>query len=92
MRHKAFSIQIDEATDCSGIGHLIAYVRYAEDTTINEDMLFCKPIKRRAIAKKNSSKLLMISRKKKASNGETVLECAACVMAENKERVQTLIK
>jgi hypothetical protein len=26
-------------------------VRYVEDTTINENILFCKPIKRRATAK-----------------------------------------
>jgi hypothetical protein len=34
-------------------------MRYAEGITINEDMLFCKPIKRRA-TEKNSSKLLLI--------------------------------
>jgi hypothetical protein len=38
MRKKSFSIQIDEATDCSGIAHLIAYIRYIEDTAINEDI------------------------------------------------------
>jgi hypothetical protein len=38
-------------TDCSGIGHLTAYVLYIEDTAINEDSLLCKPIKRRAMAK-----------------------------------------
>jgi hypothetical protein len=27
-------------------------MEYAEDKTINEDMLFCKPIKRRATAKR----------------------------------------
>jgi hypothetical protein len=29
-------MQIDEATDCSGTSHLTAYVRYVEDTTMNE--------------------------------------------------------
>jgi hypothetical protein len=38
-------------TDCSATGHLIAYMRYAESIKINEDMLFCKPINRRATAK-----------------------------------------
>jgi hypothetical protein len=47
----AQQLQIDEVTDCSAIGHLIAYKRYAEGITINEDMLFCKPTKRRATAK-----------------------------------------
>jgi hypothetical protein len=50
MSNKHFSIQIDELIDCSAIGHFIAYMRYAEGTTINEDMLFCKPIRRRATA------------------------------------------
>jgi hypothetical protein len=44
LRNKRFSVQIEEATDCSGIAHLIAYVRYVEDTTINEDIVFWKPI------------------------------------------------
>jgi hypothetical protein len=39
LRNKGFSINIDEATDCSGTGHLIAYMGYVEDT-INEDTLF----------------------------------------------------
>jgi hypothetical protein len=55
LRNRRFSMQIDEATDCSGIVHLLAYVRYVEDTTINEDMLSCKPIKRRSTTTKNSS-------------------------------------
>jgi hypothetical protein len=41
FRNKSFLIQTDEATDCSDIGHLIAYVRY----------IFCIFIKRRATAK-----------------------------------------
>jgi hypothetical protein len=51
VRNKHLSIQIDKVTDCTAIGQVIAYVRYVEGTTINEDMLFCKPIKRGATAK-----------------------------------------
>jgi hypothetical protein len=51
LRSKRFSIPVDEATDCSGIGHLADYVRYVEGATINEDTFFCKSIKRRATAK-----------------------------------------
>jgi predicted nucleotidyltransferase len=51
MRNKIYSIYIDEATERSDTGHLIAYLRYVEDTTINEDMLFSKPTKRKATAK-----------------------------------------
>jgi hypothetical protein len=47
LRTKIFSIQIDEATDCNGTGHLIAYMQYVKVTTINEDMLFCKRIKKK---------------------------------------------
>jgi hypothetical protein len=51
LRNKHFSTQFDGATDYSGIGHLIAHVRCVEDTTIIEDMLSYKPIKRRVRAK-----------------------------------------
>jgi hypothetical protein len=50
FRNNRFAIQIDEATDCSGVAHLIAYVRYVENKTLNEDMLLYKPIKSREIA------------------------------------------
>jgi hypothetical protein len=53
-------MQTDEATDFSGIGHLIVYLRYVEGKTIIEDMIFCRPIKIRA-TEKNTSKLLKIS-------------------------------
>jgi hypothetical protein len=36
FRKKRLSIHTDEATDCSGIGHLIAYVRYVEDTKLKQ--------------------------------------------------------
>jgi hypothetical protein len=49
-RNNRFAIQIDEVTDCSGITHLIAYVRYVENKTFNEDMIFYKPIKSRETA------------------------------------------
>ena len=39
-----FAIPVDEATDEAKDPHLIAYVRYAEETDINEDILFYKPI------------------------------------------------
>jgi hypothetical protein len=35
----AQQLQIDEVTDCSAIGHLIAHMWYAEGITINENML-----------------------------------------------------
>jgi hypothetical protein len=59
MRNKRFSIQIDEMTGFSRIGYVIAYVRFVEDT-MNEDLLFCKPIQREQ-QQNNSSKLLIIS-------------------------------
>jgi hypothetical protein len=50
LRNNRFAIQIDEATDCSGVAHLTAYVRYVKNKTLNEDMLFCKPTKSRETA------------------------------------------
>jgi hypothetical protein len=47
-------------------------MRYAEGITINEDMLFCKPIKRRATAKEKCVKW---------SDCVGVCTDAACVMA-----------
>jgi hypothetical protein len=46
LRNNRYAIQINKATDCSGVAHLIAYVRYVENKTLNEDVLFCKPIKK----------------------------------------------
>jgi hypothetical protein len=51
LRKQRFSIEIDEATNFSGTGNLIAYVRCVEDTTINEDLFFYISINRRATAK-----------------------------------------
>jgi hypothetical protein len=45
LRNNRFAMQIDEATDCSGVAHLIAYIRYVENKTLSEDMLSYKPIK-----------------------------------------------
>jgi hypothetical protein len=50
LRNNRFAIQSDEATDCSGVAHLIAHLRYLQYKTLNEDMLFCKPIKSRETA------------------------------------------
>ncbi|XP_015906681.3 SCAN domain-containing protein 3-like [Parasteatoda tepidariorum] len=48
MRTSKFAIQVDEATDVVKDAHLIAYVRYVDDTNIIEDILFCRPIPDRA--------------------------------------------
>jgi hypothetical protein len=50
FRNNRFAIQIDEATDCNGVALLIADARHVENKTLNEDMLFCKPIKSRETA------------------------------------------
>jgi hypothetical protein len=52
FKNKFFSIQIVDVTYCSDVGQLIAYVRYVEDTTIKEDMLFCKPVKKKSSSKR----------------------------------------
>jgi hypothetical protein len=67
LNNHRLSLQFDETSDFIGPGHLIAYVRYGKGTTFNEDILFCKAVKRKASAKKkNSLKLLVVSSKKKS--------------------------
>jgi hypothetical protein len=42
LRHKRFPIQAEESTGYNGSGYLVAWVRYVESATINEDVIFCK--------------------------------------------------
>jgi zinc finger BED domain-containing protein 5/7/8/9 len=51
IKHTKFALQVDEATDTAKDAHLIAYVRYDNGDSLNEEMLFCKPIKEQATAK-----------------------------------------
>lgn len=44
MKGKEFGLQLDEATDSNKDAHLICYVRFLDDNSIVEDLLFCKPI------------------------------------------------
>jgi hypothetical protein len=62
-------------------------MRYAEDITTNEGMLFCKPIKRRATAIELFKIVYDIMKEKcvKLSDGVRVCTDAAHVMAGNKE-------
>jgi hypothetical protein len=68
-------------------------MRYAEGITINEDMLFCKPTKRRATAKELFRIVddFVKEKRVKWSNCVGVLTDAACVMVGNKG-LQALIK
>ena len=50
VRTSKFAIQVDEATDVAKDAHLIAYVRYVEETDVIEDILFRKPIPEKATA------------------------------------------
>lgn len=38
----AYSIQLDESTDVSGLAVLLVFVRYSFDTTVEEDLLLCE--------------------------------------------------
>lgn len=40
----SFALQLDESTDVSGEGQLIAFVRYRDISEINEHILFCKKL------------------------------------------------
>ena len=40
-----FAIQCDETTDVAQLSQLLVYVRYVGSTSIEEEMLFCRPLK-----------------------------------------------
>ena len=42
--HGMFSIQLDESTDISNVSHLMVFVRWASNTSIEEAILFCSPL------------------------------------------------
>jgi hypothetical protein len=89
-----FTIQIDEATDCGGVAHLTAYVRYVENKTLNEDMLFCKPIKSRETALEIFKIVDNFIKEKNIKWSDCVGVCtdAARVMAGNTQGLRALIK
>ena len=39
-----FAIQCDKATDVAQMSHLLVYVRFVGSITIEEEMLFCRPL------------------------------------------------
>uniref|UniRef100_A0A8C4GRW1 Zinc finger BED domain-containing protein 5 n=1 Tax=Dicentrarchus labrax TaxID=13489 RepID=A0A8C4GRW1_DICLA len=39
-----YALQLDESTDIAGQAQLLTYVRYLRDKTIEEDVLFCRPL------------------------------------------------
>jgi hypothetical protein len=65
-----------------------------ECITINEDMLFSKPIKRRATAKELFKIVDDFMKEKCVKRSDCVGVCtdAACIMAGNKGGLQALIK
>jgi hypothetical protein len=73
---------------------LIAYIQYAKGITINEDMLFCKPIKRRATTKEFFKIVDDFMKEIYVKQSDCVGVCtdAACVMVGNKGGLQALIK
>ncbi|XP_029656088.1 zinc finger BED domain-containing protein 5-like [Octopus sinensis] len=44
IKETRFSLQLDEATDISGMAHLLAYIRFVYSGKITEQFLFCKPL------------------------------------------------
>lgn len=39
-----YALQLDESTHVAGLAQLLVFVRYINEGTIKEDMLFCKPL------------------------------------------------
>lgn len=50
IKGKRFALQVDEATDSSKDSLLTAYVRFVDENSLTEDILFCKYIPNRATA------------------------------------------
>ncbi len=50
IKGKRYALQVDEATDSNKDSLLIAYVRFVDFESLNEDLLFCKYIPKRATA------------------------------------------
>ena len=50
MAGKPFSLQMDEATDSNQDCLLIAYVRFVQDKSLSEELLFCKYVEGRCTA------------------------------------------
>jgi hypothetical protein len=69
-------------------------VRYVESATINEDTLFCEPIKRRVTAKELFKIVVDFTKEEsiKWSNCVGLCKDAARLMAGNKEGLQALSK
>ena len=42
----AYSLQLDESTDVSGLAVLLVFVRYCFDSTVEEDLLLCESLER----------------------------------------------
>ncbi len=50
IKGKRYALQVDEATDSNKDSLLIAYVRFVDFESLNEDLLFCKYIPKRVTA------------------------------------------
>ncbi|KFM71597.1 SCAN domain-containing protein 3, partial [Stegodyphus mimosarum] len=50
LRDNFFSKQLNEATDSNKKAHFIAYVRFCDNMSVVEELLFCKPIEPKATA------------------------------------------
>jgi hypothetical protein len=41
---KYYSIQLDESTDVSNMAHLLTFIRFEDEESVKEELLFCKPL------------------------------------------------
>jgi hypothetical protein len=45
-----YALQLDETTDVAGLAVLLVIVRYINNNTTEDELLFCKPLKTRTTA------------------------------------------
>jgi hypothetical protein len=41
---KYYSIQLDESTDVSNMDHLLIFIRFEDEESMKEELLFCEPL------------------------------------------------
>jgi hypothetical protein len=45
---KYYSIQLDESTEASNMDHLLTFIRFEDEESVKEELLFCEPLLGRA--------------------------------------------
>jgi hypothetical protein len=92
---KYYSIQLDESTAASSTAHLLTFIRFEEEESVKQELLFCEPLLGRATSNDIFKKLVQFMKirgtewKKKMCR--SLLRCITCNGGET-QRVVAQIK